>query len=213
MKTFNSNLEQWIKNNIELSVVKFQVTGAAYLADKSNNYLMSNMLLSLVIAFVVVSTVMMMMFKSIKMFIVSLIPNIIPLAFAGGMMGYANIEMNGPLSMIFTVGFVIAVDNSIHFLSKFKFEWKSGKSIEQAVHITFRETGKAIVITSLILFFGFVVLLHSHIKEVFYQGALIGIMLFVALIADLFVLPALLIKFFKTDDKILQSPTIHRNGF
>ena len=93
---------------------------------------------------------------------------------------------------IFTIGFVIAVDDTIHFLSKLKYELKRGQEIRAAIHTTMRETGKAIVITSIILFFGFIVLLHSEMKEVFYQGLLVGIMLITAVIADLFLLPVLL---------------------
>ncbi|MCK5078885.1 MAG: MMPL family transporter [Bacteroidales bacterium] len=89
----------------------------------------------------------------------------------------------------------MAVDDTIHFLSKFKFELNKGQDIHAAIQTTMRETGKAIIITTIILFFGFIVLLHSDIKEVFYQGLLVGIMLITALIADLFLLPVLLIVF------------------
>ena len=195
MKVFIGQTENWINNNIDTDIVSFRVTGVAFLADKSNDYLSRNMLVSLLIAFIVVSIIMFLLFMNFNMVIISLIPNIIPLVVIAGIMGFSGIILNGPIAIIFTIGFVIAVDDTIHFLSKLKFELSKGRNLNAAIQTTMRETGKAIIITTIILFFGFIVLLHSDIKEVFYQGLLVGIMLITALIADLFLLPVLLIVF------------------
>ena len=197
IKRLNKETEHWISNNIESNIVEFRNTGVALLADKSNDYLSRNMILSLAIAFIIVSIIMFLLFKDFNMVFISLIPNIFPLLIVAAIMGFTGIVLNGPISIIFTIGFVIAVDDTIHFLSKFKLELNKDQNIKDAIRTTLRETGKAIIITTIILFFGFIVLLHSDIKEVFYQGLLVGIMLVTALVADLFLLPVLLVYFLK----------------
>lgn len=197
VKLLNNKIANWINYNIDTNIVEFRNTGLAFLSDKSNDYLLRNMLLSLVIAFIIVSIIMLLLFKDFNMVIISLIPNILPLLVTVAIMGFTGIILNGPISIIFTIGFVIAVDDTIHFLSKFKLELNKGKNVKNAIRTTLHETGKAIIITSIILFFGFIVLLHSDIKEVFNMGLLIGIMLVTAVIADFFLLPVLLVYFFK----------------
>ena len=197
IKLLNNKTENWISNNIDADIVTFRIVGKMFLADKSNDYLLRNMLFSLVIAFFIVSIVMMLLFNNLKMVIISLIPNVLPLIVVAAIMGFSGIILNGPISMIFTIGFVIAVDDTIHLLTKFKLEFKEGKNVKDAIQITLYETGRAVIITTIILFFGFIVLLHSDMKEVFYQGLLIGIMLVTALVADLFLLPVLLVYFLK----------------
>jgi len=195
LKLLRENTRIWINNNISTKNIEFHNTGAMYLTDKSNDYLIWNMLLSLALAFFVVSVIMFLLFKDIKMVIISLIPNILPLFIVSSIIGFTGIIFNGSIAIIFTIGFVIAVDDTIHLLSKFKIEINKGNNVKRAIEIALQETGKAIIITTVILFFGFIVLLHSELKGVFYQGLLIAIMLLVALIGDLFLLPVLLIRF------------------
>jgi predicted RND superfamily exporter protein len=192
MKYFYDKTDAWIDRNIDTNLVKFRNTGSSLLADKSNAYLTGSMLISLLLAFIIVSFIMIILFMNINMVIVSLIPNIIPLVIVAGIIGYTGIVFNGLVSIIFTIGFVIAVDDTIHFLSKFKIELGKGRNVDNAIRITLRETGKAIVITSIVLLFGFMILLHSEMKEAYYQGLLVSFMLIAALIGDLFLLPVLI---------------------
>jgi len=116
-------------------------------------------------------------------------------------LGYASIELDGTISMIFTIGFVIAVDDTIHFLSKFKLEYQRFPDISEAIRKTLHGTGKAIIITSLILFFGYLTICYSEFKVTFYHGLLVSITLLSALIADLFLIPVLL-KLLLTKKKV-----------
>jgi predicted RND superfamily exporter protein len=131
------------------------------------------------------------------MVIITLIVNIIPLILIAGLMGFSGIELRGTTSIIFAVGFVISVDDTIHFLSKFRIERKKGLSVDDSIRVTLQESGKAIFTTSMILFAGFIVLLFSAFGDVYSVGFMISAMIIIALLADLFLLPILLRKMLK----------------
>jgi predicted RND superfamily exporter protein len=126
-----------------------------------------------------------------------LVPNIIPLIVAGGVMGFSGLIFNASTAVVFTIGFVIAVDNTIHFFSRFWIEIRTSSSIHEAILSTFHKTGKAIILTSIILLFGFLVLLRSEMEGVYAQGVLFSSIIVSALFGDLFLLPVLIRKFFK----------------
>jgi len=138
------------------------------------------------------------------MLFISLIPNIIPLLAGGMILGFSGIVLNGYIAIVFTIGFVIAVDNTIHFLAKFKLQRNLHQSVKEARHESLKATGKAMIMTTVILFFGFVVLIHSDLKAVFSQGVLISSMLIIALLSDLFLLPVLLNLFIKDRSEKIQ---------
>ena len=112
-------------------------------------------------------------------------------------MGLMNIDLKVSTSIIFTISFGIAVDDTIHFLSKMKIELGKGKSILYALKRTYLSTGKAIVITSIILCGGFLTLIFSSFLGTFYIGLLVSLTLVFAVLADLFLLPILLLIFYK----------------
>jgi predicted RND superfamily exporter protein len=126
------------------------------------------------------------------MLLISIMPNLAPLLLAGALLGYLGIELEAGVSIVFAVIFGIAVDDTIHFLSKFKLARNKGYNVEEAIHITFKETGKAIVLTSLILFFGFMVMLFSVHPPSVTIGLLISLTLGSALVADLALIPLLI---------------------
>ncbi len=197
MALLNEKIADWIGENINSEVVSFRPTGINYLADKSNNSLIRNMIISLLLAFVMVSLIMVLLYKNINLLLISLIPNIIPLIVAAGVMGYTGLVLNASTAVVFTIGFVIAVDNTIHFLSRFRIEEKMCAGFNEAIQFTFNKTGKAIVLTSVILLLNFWVLFRSEIKGVFAQGVLFSAIIVAALFGDLFLLPVLLRKYFK----------------
>jgi predicted RND superfamily exporter protein len=137
------------------------------------------------------------LFKNVRMLFISLVPNLLPLIFAAGLMGYLQVEMEAGIAIVFAIVFGIAVDDTIHFLSKYNLALRSGKTNEQALEITFRETGKAICLTSVILFFGFMIMLFSNNPPSVNIGVLISITLVSAVACDLFLLPILLRRFMK----------------
>src|SRR5690606_17715792 len=140
--------------HINPGLLQTRLTGSAVMLDKNNDYVVSNMLQGLLIAFLVVAILVGFIFRSFRMVLISLVPNIIPLLLIGGIMGFLGINMTVSISIIFTIAFGIAVDDTIHFLGKLKVELRKGKSLPYAIKSTFISTGKAIIITSCILIAG-----------------------------------------------------------
>jgi predicted RND superfamily exporter protein len=172
-------------------------TGTAYLIDKNNQYLSTSMMWSLAIAFAVVALIVGILFKSIRMVVIGLIPNIFPLIMIAGIMGFMGIDIKVSTSILFTIAFGIAVDDTIHFLSKLKIELNKGKSMIFAVRRTYMSTGRAVVLTTGILCAGFLTLVFSSFLGTFYMGMLITLSLLFALISDLYLLPILVLNFYK----------------
>jgi len=197
MEQMNAMIMKWIAKNLNSEILSFRLTGISFLSDKSNNSLKSNMMLSLLFAFAMVSILMALLYRNIKLLIISLVPNIIPLVIAGGVMGFTGLIFNASTAVVFTIGFVVAVDDTIHFLSRFQIERRQAVTIDDAISLTFTKTGKAIIITSLILLLGFLVLFRSLLTGVFAQGVLFSTIIVSALFADLFLLPVMLRKMLK----------------
>jgi len=116
-------------------------------------------------------------------------------------MGFFGINLKITTAIVFTISFGIAIDDTIHFLSNFKLELKRGKSKIYALKSTYLGTGKAIVLTTVILIGGFSMLLMSDFMGTFYMGLMICITLIVAVLSDLFILPLLLLYFFPEPKK------------
>ncbi len=199
IKSMNNTIRSWINDNINHDVVSFRPTGTALVIDKNNDYLRSSLLQSLVFALLTVSIMMAFLFKNFRLVIVSLIPNVVPLFVAAALIGFVGIELKASTSIIFAIAFGIAVDDTIHFLSKYNFERKKGHSVRQSVYTTFIETGKAIYLTTIILFFGFCLLIFSSFKGVYYVGFLVSFTLLAALVSCLTLLPVALIWLEKED--------------
>jgi len=185
-------IDQWIVANTDPSIATFKRTGTGIILDKNALYARQSLLEGLGFAIVIVSLLMALLFKNWRMVFISLIPNILPLLIAGGLLGFLGIELEAGVAILFAIVFGIAVDDTIHFLSKFKLTQDKGHSIEEAIHITFLETGKAICLTSIILFFGFLVMLFSVNPPSVTVGLMISVTLFTALISDLLLIPVLI---------------------
>jgi predicted RND superfamily exporter protein len=192
IKAINIELDLWIADNTDSTVATFQQTGTGLILDKNSEYVRRSLLMGLGGAILIVSIIMVLLFRDWRMLIISLLPNIFPLLLAGALLGYLNIELEAGIAIVFAVIFGIAVDDTIHFLSKFKLSRDKGKTIEEALHITFLETGKAIALTTIILFFGFLVMLFSIHPPSVVIGLLISLTLFSALFSDLLFIPILI---------------------
>lgn len=171
------------------------VTGTAVVSTRSGESLVRNLIVSLAVALVVISLLMAVLFRSISLTFISLAPNVIPLLIVGGAMGFAGITLKPSTALIFSLAFGIAVDDTIHFLAKYRIHRAEGKDRDSAVRQTLGETGKAILFTSLVLVGGFLVFTLSSFGGTVNMGALTALTLGVALIANLFMLPALLYQF------------------
>jgi uncharacterized protein len=191
------NLNKYIEENINPELIKLKLTGSAELIDKNNKGLSVSLLQGLIIAFVVVVLIVGLIFKSIKMVLISLVPNVLPLVFIGGLIGFLGVDIKVSTSIVFTIAFGIAVDDTLHFLNKLKIELSRGKPLAIALRRTFISSGKAIIITTIVLCSGFISLIGSSFLGTMYVGILVSITLFLAVICDLFLLPILILKFYK----------------
>lgn len=203
IKNIGVQIDNWIQANTDSTIVKFQRTGTGLIIDKNAQYVRMNLLQGLGMAIIIVSLLMALLFRNIKMLFIALIPNVFPLLLAGALLGFIGIELEAGVSIVFAVIFGIAVDDTIHFLSKFKLAQNKGHDIEAALRITFLETGKAICLTTLILFFGFLVMLFSIHPPSVTIGLLISLTLFSALISDLLLIPVLIRWFLKNNPSTL----------
>ena len=192
IKTFLASTDAWINANVDTSLVEVRSTGTGLIIDKNAEYIRRNLLQGLGLAIVIVCSLMAILFRNWRMLVISLIPNLLPLLIAGAMLGFLGIELEAGVSIVFAIIFGIAVDDTIHFLSKYKLARRRGLDVTEAIHLTFRETGKAIVLTSVVLFFGFLVMLFSISPPSVTIGLLISLTLASALVSDLLLIPLLL---------------------
>jgi predicted RND superfamily exporter protein len=189
-------IQHFVDTQTDPEIVRFRSTGTGLIFDKNNEYLRGSLVGGLSFAFVAVSILMALLFRDIRMVLISLVPNIIPLLCGAAAMGILGIELDAQTAIIFAISFGIAVDDTIHFLSKLRLELSRKVPLEQAIQNTFVETGKAIILTSLILFFGFMILLGSATPGTAFVGGLVGLTLGSAVFADLIMIPWLLRNFY-----------------
>jgi predicted RND superfamily exporter protein len=181
--------------------LQVKLTGTANLLDINNEKVTASLLQGLLLAFGLVSVIVGLIYRSLIMMVVSLIPNVIPLMVVAAGMAAMNIPLNISTAIVFTIAFGIAVDDTIHFLSKFKIELRNGKSFLYSLKRTYLSTGKAILMTSLILCSGFISLTFSSFASTFNIGLFVCLTLVFAVLADLTLLPILLIVLKKRLDR------------
>jgi len=192
-KTYKE-LNHFIATEVDTNLVSFKLTGTGILLDKNAFYVRESLINGLLMGTILVALLMTLLFRNFKLMLISLVPNIFPLLFAAALLGYLNIPLEATISVVFAIVFGIAVDDTIHFLGRYKVGISQGLSKEEALEITFIETGRALIITSLALFFGFLILLFSIHQPSMTIGLLVSITLLTALILDLLLLPVLLRK-------------------
>ncbi|MFT5779244.1 MAG: putative RND superfamily exporter protein [Crocinitomicaceae bacterium] len=197
----NKKLNKFLKKKEKSGIAEYQITGTAHLYDKNISYLSSSLIKGLGVSIIIVAFIIGFVYRSWRILVISIIPNILPLLFIAGVMGYIGVELKTSTAIIFTIAFGIAVDDTIHFLGKFKYELMQGKGRLYALKSSYLTTGKAMILTTLILCSGFLLLIFSSFLGTFYMGVMLCITLFVALIADLTLLPVLLLVFYRPKRK------------
>lgn len=191
----------FVEEEINPQLLKVRWTGTGYLIDRGHESVTRQMFQGLLVAFGVVGLIAGFLFRSWRLSFILLIPNIIPLVWMLGLMYLLGIEFKLTTSILFTVAFGIAVDDSIHFMAKLKTELDGGQNLFYAIRRTFLEAGRAIILTTLILVSGFALLSFSQFGVTHFTGLLISSTLVFALLADLFLLPILLFPMKKVWDK------------
>jgi predicted RND superfamily exporter protein len=171
------------------------MTGQAKIYLKGTHYLIDNLILSLALAVFLIFIFIAWMFGgSIKMALISLIPNILPLLITAGLMGYLGIPLKPSTVLIFSIAFGISVDDTIHYLAKLRHELNQHNGqVKRSVYKALKETGISMFYTSVVLFFGFATFLLSSYGGTKALGGLISFTLLMALFSNLLLLPALVI--------------------
>ena len=190
---FLDRVNAHLEDTFETPPFSVEVTGTANLIDLNNRFLASDMVLGLLIAFGIVALIVGLLYRSLRMTLISLVPNVLPLLFIAGFMGALDIDLKVSTSIIFTIAFGIAVDDTLHFLAKYRILLRQGRQPIWALRRTFLATGKAIIITSIILCGGFATLMLSSFEGTFHIGLLVSLTLCFAVVVDLAVLPLLLL--------------------
>ena len=196
----------FIKDRYEVSI-----SGKAYLFQKGTSFLIKNLILSLSLAILLISLFMAYMFRSFRMIIISLIPNLLPLLITAGLMGYLGVSIKPSTILVFSIAFGISVDDTIHFLAKYRQELIASRwSIKKSVFNALRETGVSMFYTSIVLFFGFSVFITSNFGGTVALGALISGTLLLAMMANLLLLPVLLLSLERSiaNKKVLKEPSL-----
>ncbi|MFM9824889.1 efflux RND transporter permease subunit [Flavobacterium sp.] len=174
------------------------LTGKALVFQKGTSYLIDNLIESLIFAILLIAGLMAYMFRSVKMILVSVITNILPLCITSGLMGYFGIPLKPSTILVFSIAFGISVDNAIQFMAKYRHDLieNEGK-IKKSVFSALRETGISTFYTSVVLVFGFAIFTLSSFSGTIALGGLISCTLLFAMFANLLVLPALVLTFEK----------------
>jgi len=198
LKVIYAAIDAFGLQELDTSLVTVKVTGKSMLLDKNSEYIRTSLLEGLLYGLILIGVIMVLVFRNFKMFLISLVPNVLPIVFAGSILGFLGIPLEASLSVVFAIVFGIAVDDTIHFLGKYKLSIAQGLSQEKALEKTFCHTGRALVITTIILFFGFMVMLFSIHQPSITIGIIISVTLVTALVLDLLLLPVLIRKLIKT---------------
>lgn len=171
------------------------ITGTSVLFLEGTTYLVKNLFSSLLLAIGLIAILMAWMFSSSRMVVVSLLPNLIPLVLTGALMGYFGISIKPSTILVFSIAFGISIDDTIHFLAKYRQELKANNwNIRPAVLGALKETGVSMFYTSIVLFFGFSIFIASEFGGTVALGLLVSVTLLFAMMANLLLLPSLLLS-------------------
>lgn len=189
---------------------KVNLTGISVLYLKGTRYLVENLFISLFIAITVIAILMAVLFRSVPMAIISLVPNIIPLICTAAIMGFTGIPIKPSTILVFSIVFGISIDDTIHYLAKYRQEMKNhGWNLKQAIIDAVKETGISMIYTSVILFFGFTMFTLSKFGGSQALGILSSVTLLIAMLANLVLLPSLLMSWQKNiDQKSFKEPLL-----
>ena len=178
------------------SGIEVEVTGSIPMYLNAERYILDSQIRGFSSALLVIFLIISILVRSLKLGLIAMVPNVIPIALTFGLMGWTHIYLDMGTVLIASIAIGLAVDDTIHLLSRFRISFQRRRNYEEALDETFQEVGVPVVITSVVLFFGFAILVVSTFMPVVYFGITAAITMLSAMIAELFVTPAL-IKLFK----------------
>ncbi len=211
MAIIEERMNQKIEKVFPKENYKVSMTGGALIFLKGTTFLINNLVISLSLAIILIAVFMAFMFRSFRMILISLIPNIFPLLITAGLMGYLGVPIKPSTILVFSIAFGISVDDTIHFLAKYRQELIANNwRIKQSVYAALRETGVSMFYTSIVLFFGFLVFTVSSFGGTIALGGLVSITLLFAMVSNLILLPSLLLSLEKSiaNKEIFKEPTL-----
>lgn len=195
MQRINEDIRPKIDSIFNPEKYTIYLTGNSVVFLNGTNYLVKNLILSLALAIFIISIMMSFLFMSIRMVFVSILPNFIPLLVTAGLMGYFGITIKPSTILVFSIAFGISVDDTIHYLAKYRQEILHRRwDLKGSVITALRESGMSMAYTSIILFFGFGVFAVSNFGGTVALGVLVSITLIVAMFSNLIILPSLLLS-------------------
>ncbi|WP_417237779.1 efflux RND transporter permease subunit [Bizionia sp.] len=212
MERIEENLQTEIDKTFPEEKYEVTITGKALVFLKGTKFLVKNLAISLSLAILLISLLMAYMFRSFKMIIVSLIPNLLPLVITAGLMGYLGVPIKPSTILVFSIAFGISVDDTIHFLAKYRQELQANNwKIKKSVYAALREAGVSMFYTSIVLFFGFSVFTISSFGGTVALGALVSATLLFAMLSNLLLLPSLLLSLERSiaNKEDLKEPSIN----
>ncbi len=203
MKHIEASLFPMVTEIFPEAKYKVDFTGRALIFQKGTEYLVKNLIQSLFLAVALIIIIMLYMFRSWRMVLISLLPNLLPLLITGGIMGFVGVPIKPSTILVFSIAFGISVDDTIHFLAKFKQELvKNNNDYSLATFKALSETGLSMFYTSTVLFFGFGVFMLSSFGGTIALGGLTSATLLFAMLSNLVLLPALLLSLPKKKIKL-----------
>jgi predicted RND superfamily exporter protein len=211
MEAVEANLLSEINKLFPSDRYEVLLTGKALLFLKGTKYLIKNLIMSLALAIFLIALFMAYLFRSFRMILISLIPNLLPLLVTAGLMGFLGVPIKPSTILVFSIAFGISVDDTIHFLAKYRQELMANKwRIKPSVYAALKETGVSMFYTSIVLFFGFSVFTLSSFGGTIALGGLVSATLLFAMLSNLILLPSLLLSLEKSiaNKKTLKKPQI-----
>lgn len=211
MEAIEAKLQEHIDKIFPEDRYNVSMTGSALLFLKGTKYLVKNLILSLTLAITLIALFMAYLFRSFRMIVISLIPNLLPLVVTAGVMGFVGVPIKPSTILVFSIAFGISVDDTIHFLAKYRQELAANQwKIKKSVYAALRETGVSMFYTSIVLFFGFSVFVISSFGGTVALGSLVSATLLFAMLANLILLPSLLLSLERSiaNKKVLKKPQI-----
>lgn len=202
MKELMAELRPKIDSIFNPADYKVSLTGHSLVFLKSNDYLLSNLLESLLIEIILIAIVGIALFRSVRIILLSKLPCLIPLIITAGIMGFLDIRFKPSTILIFSIAFGISSDGTIYFLSKYRQELKKFKlSAPEAISAAIKDTGLSMVYTSIILFCGFSIFSASSFGGTAALGVLVSLTLLMSMFTNLILLPAILLSIHKRSIK------------
>lgn len=194
IQEINDRLEPVIDTIFNPEKYTVTMTGTSLVFLAGTNYLIHHLITSLILAVLTISLLLALLLNSAKMVIISLIPNILPQILTAAMMGYFGIPIKPSTILIFSIALGISVDNSIQYLSRYRFQLHhTNWNIKESVITAMKETGYSMIYSSTVLFLGFGIFSLSSFGGTQAMGFLISFTLLMAMMSNLFLLPALLL--------------------